>query len=252
MAAEEQHDRDQSPPAGGAKRDELLQRIETAGEALETEALLRILRDPFCDEVVLERIVGLPGLLKDYAVRLEIVRHRAARDAQAQRLLTTLYWRDLAKLGADVRVHPRLRRAADRRLADRLPTMAVGEKIAMARIAGQGLLTLLRREKESAVVGAVLMNPRLNESMVLAMAEGFETPAEILKLIGRSERWRHRLTVASALCRNRRTPPDVALQLLSSLRKQDLRTLLRDRRLPAALRRRAEMLLGQAGGGGAI
>ena len=55
-------------------------------------------------------------------------------------------------------------------------------------------------------------------------------------------RWSVRYPVRLALCRNPRTPPELALAHLAMLKKGDLHAVARDPRLTLPVRRRAELL----------
>ena len=67
-----------------------------------------------------------PGARASYhAVRRGPGRSPPHAPPDALALVSTLFWRDLAQLSADARVHPEVRRAADRDLLRRLPEMAL-------------------------------------------------------------------------------------------------------------------------------
>jgi hypothetical protein len=158
-----------------------------------------------------------------------------------------LTWRDLVLTGLDTRLHPRLRRAADQQLLARLPQLAVGEKITIARQASAAVLTQLLRDPSPRVVAALLDNPRLSEGLLGPVVNGEATPGPILELIAADRRWGVRNDLKLALARNPNTPSQTALGILSSLRKVDLRVVAGDPRLGEPVRRRARLLLGELG-----
>jgi hypothetical protein len=151
-------------------------------------------------------------------------------------------------LGTDVTVSPRLRRQADRILLERLPRLALGERIALARIASGGVVVQLRKDPHMRVVRALMENPRLTEGSLLPLLSSSLAAPESLRIIAADRRWGSRYEIRRALVRNRRTPTDVALGLLPSLRKGDLRTLSRTPQCSPEVRRRAKVLLGEEPG----
>jgi hypothetical protein len=156
----------------------------------------------------------------------------------------TLYWRDLMALALDIRLRPPLRRAAEIHLGARLPGMAAGEKISLARRAGSGVLSQLRNDPSPLVIAALLDNPRLTEGVLAPVLHSASTPPAILELIANDRRWGVRYPLRLALVRNPLTPLKVAWRLLETLRRIDLQPVAADPRLPEPVRQRARVLLG--------
>ena len=82
---------------------------------------------------MIERLLAVPEIAAAYEVRLEAARHPRTPQISALRFVPGLYWPDLLRIGLDIHLHPVVRRAAEQRIAERLPGLAVGEKIAIAR-----------------------------------------------------------------------------------------------------------------------
>jgi hypothetical protein len=177
---------------------------------------------------------------------LRLLREPGTEEVLALRFVPTLFWRDLVEVGLDIRVRPTVRRAADRQLVTRLQGLAVGEKVAIARRASPRVLERLRHDPSPRVVRALLENPRATEGLLLPLVSHEQARPEVLEEVARSRHWGARYEVRLALCHNPRTPAATALRLLPHLRKADLRRLLREVRVPALVRRRAEVLLGTA------
>src|SRR5204862_6150865 len=83
-----------------------------------------------------------------HVVRRALAAHPRTPRREALSLVSTLFWRDLAHLSADVRVHPEVRRAADRDLLRRLPELAVAERVDLAKVVGRGTLMALRLDQD--------------------------------------------------------------------------------------------------------
>jgi hypothetical protein len=157
-------------------------------------------------------------------------------------LVATLFWRDLAHLSADTRVHPEVRRAADRDLLRRIPEMARAERVDLARTVGRGTLVVLRFDADPRVVGALLDNRFATEPDVVQAAARAAAQA-VLEVIAGHPRWSLRPAVRSALLRNPALPLSLALHLLSRATREDLEGLRGMPGAPALLRACAERVL---------
>lgn len=211
-------------------------------KSLDSAALRHLFRNPFLTRAMIEQVLSVPEYLAAYEVRLEAARHPRTPQLAALRFLSGLYWPDLVRIGLDTHLHPLVRRAADLRLSERLPGLAIGEKIAIARTASQGLIGFLRADPTPRVIEALLENPRLTESLLLPLVGSDAASPRVLAVVAASAKWGARYPVRVALCRNPKTPVDRALQHLPMLKRPDLEAVSRDARLTLPVRRRAELL----------
>lgn len=245
-SAERPEDRHLGTRLREADADEVLDLLRRHAAELDPAAARQALRNPFLGTEAIELLAAQARLLPAYEIKRSIARHPKAPEILALRFVPSLFWRDLMELGIDTRVRPTVRRAADRMLAARLPALAAGEKAAIARRASPRLLGRLRHDPDLRVVRALMENPRATEGMLLPLLAHDDTRPEVLQAIARSRRWGNRYEVRLALARHPRTPLATALGLLPYLRKADLRRIAGENRVPAAVRRRAEVLLGTA------
>jgi hypothetical protein len=183
---------------------------------------LKILNRPDIPADLLAALLADRGARKYHSVRCALAGHPRTPRREALSLVGTLYWRDLARLSADARVHPEVRRAADRDLTRRLPEMALSERVDLARSAGRGILLLLRLDPEVRVLQAVLDNRLATEMDLVQVAARAETPPAGLEAIAAHPRWGLRPALRSALLRNPRLPRAVALSLLPRASASDL------------------------------
>lgn len=210
--------------------------------ALSEEHILEILRNPGAPAHLLQQIGLDPRWTRSYAVKAGLVCHPSTPSAASLHMLPFLFWRDLARVSDNFRLPPPLRRAAENLLKERLQDLALGERMALARIAGRALICVLRNESQEMVISALLNNPRMTEEDLLLMCNTSRSP-KVLTRVGQSERWRARPPVRLALARNRHTPLALAVSLLPDLSEEDLRDLSQHRELPQALRSAAVRLL---------
>ncbi len=221
----------------------LIERREEIGPGEAVEAL----RNPYLSAEAARAIADRPQLVSAYQVRRALALSPRAPEGVALNLVVGLFWADLLAVSLEVRVRPTVRRAAELALLTRLPRLAVGEKIAIARRGGAAVITALRLDPTPRVIAALLENPRLTEGLLAPALTSERALPALLAAVATNQRWGVRHDLRVLICRNPRTPAAVALPLLPTLRKDELRGLAGDARLAAPVRRRAELLLGAAG-----
>lgn len=243
MAAEEPSDLvRQLRNANAARLHELL-----AGRVDEFSLLhvRRLLLNPFCTTEHIEVIARQRRLRSIYAVQAALSRHRKTPEAVVLGLIPRLFWRDLLAIHLDVSLRATVRKVAEGYLVKRLPRLAVGEKIAIARRAGSGVLDHLHQDPDLRVIQAMLENPRLTEPMVLLMITGRHARPRTLDLIAANGRWGRRYEIRLALCRHPMTPFRAVFEILPALKRGDLESLIEIEDLSSVVHRRAAELLEQ-------
>lgn len=232
--------------AGG---EELSALLAGAERRLTGEEALAALGNPHVDGAAIERLAELVPLAASRPLARAVALHPRTPEALARRLLPGLPWRDLVAAGRDVRLAPVVRRAAEVLLGERLAGLTAGERAAVARGAGPGLVARLRDEADPRVIAALLENPRLTEGALLPLVARERAAPAALAAVARDRRWGCRHEVRLALARNPATPVESALPILPHLSKRDLLAVARDLRLSPAVRRRASLLAGEDVGG---
>lgn len=227
-----------------ANEDELSALISGRLPEIDARAARQAFRNPFLTGALIEALVASPELAAAYEVRREVVLHPRAPRLLALRFVAGLYWADLVRVGTDPRLHPVVRRAADQRLIERLPGLAAGEKMAVARSGSAAVISALRLDPTPRVTGALLENPRLTEGLLMPLAASDRASPAVLARLASDARWGVRPGVRYALCRNPATPLASAFALLPLLAKRELEAVAHDLRLPLPLRRRAQLLSG--------
>ena len=208
----------------------------------ETE-LLKILRRGDLTAGELEELLADRAVRRFQSVRLALTAHPRTPRPEALTLVTTLYWRGLARLSGDARVHPEVRRAADRDLSRRLPEMALAERVDLARTAGRGTLLTLRSDPDPRVLSALLDNRFTTEPDVVQLAARREAAEALFEAIAAHPRWSASPAVRGALLRNRSLPIAIALALLTRASTRDLAGLRDSPGVPRFLRECAQRVL---------
>jgi hypothetical protein len=178
-------------------------------------------------------------------IQFALVNHRNTPLVESMNLVKFLFWRDLNQITQNFQVPSEVRHRAESVLFQRLPAMAIGEKISLARLAGGQVLKTLRLEKDPQIVQALLENPRLVEEDVLYLVCQPRTPAPVLESVARDPKWSARREVRLALLRNAKTPLASAITFISSLTTVELKGLVNDAKVPLAVRRMIEKRLGK-------
>src|SRR5512141_2559523 len=122
---------------------------------------LQALRHPHASEAMIEEILASKTLLAYRGVRRLVASHPQTPRHAALRCLEDLLWRDLLDIGREIRTPPPVRVAANRKLEGALRSLAVGERVAVARFAAPTLFPSLLDDQDPRVLEAVLANTRL-------------------------------------------------------------------------------------------
>jgi hypothetical protein len=192
----------------------------------------------FLEEVALAR----PWSERPRVLARVVLNPRAPRSLSL-RLVSALYWRDLADVAATLRVPAAVRSRAESLLADGLPDMRLGDRVTLARLATPALLPALLALTEPRVAESALLNPRLREDDVVAALRREDVRPALVEAAAGSPRWATSYTVRLALVLQPRTPLPLALQQISSLVPRDLRRVAGEARLRPLVRAAAQAVL---------
>ncbi|HKC24084.1 MAG TPA: hypothetical protein VKF32_05045 [Thermoanaerobaculia bacterium] len=202
---------------------------------------LQVLRSPHLSPDVVEEIALSPKLITARAVRKAIAIHPASPRSTALDGLERLLWRDLVDVGRSTRTPIPVRRAANQRILERLPFLALGEKTALARLADRSLLAALLEARDERVFAALLQNPRLDsEDLVRWISVGDPDAARLARLAD-DPRWNRHPQIRAALLACKETPRGAALSLIAHGTRAEWRRLMEnpgtDKLLAACARR---------------
>ena len=195
--------------------------------SLKPDHLAILLKNRAVTTSLVQRICRNASWLKSYEVKAAIVLHPKTPRHVAMNLVQFLWWRDLMRVADLAALSPPLRRAAERLVSIRLQELALGEKIALARIATRSVISVLRKQEDPMVIRALLQNPRLMEEDALAIAVASGTPGPVLQALANDARWSSRPAIQKAIVQNRETPPSAALRIVQGLSTQVLKELTR-------------------------
>src|SRR5437879_6918656 len=215
------------------------------------EVLLALLENPALDEtqvcLLLER-KDLPGeireeiarrkaLLKSYRVKRALAFHPRTARLVSLRWLRYLCLMDLVQVAILPCVSAELKRNAEELLIARLPQLALGQKITLARRGPARVAGALLAEGHAQVISVVLNNPYITEAQILKALSREKLPAPVIPAIIHHRKWSISYNIRIALLRQPSAPLATILSYLPQLTVSDLRELAAPGIVPEKLRR---------------
>jgi hypothetical protein len=128
-------------------------------------------------------------------------------------------------------------------LATRIQEMTVNEKIKLASIGDMEARRLLIREGNREIQLAVLNNPRITDSEIVAISNSRNVYEDLLRQLATSREWHKVYAVRLALVKNPKTPYALALRLVPTLVSNDLKLLAKSRSVPPAVATAAKRIV---------
>lgn len=230
---------DASPVANRARSataDEIKALIHDADEA----TLLALVENPNLDEThvtqLLERLdlpanvlaaVGDAGKwTASEGIRLRLARHPRTPRRIAIALLRQLFLFDLVRVSLLPSAPADIRRAAEGIILTRVPHLAVGEKLSLARRGPSRIAGAVLAEGHPQAVKLALANSFLTESQLLKVLAKLDVPERVVAAIAQHPKWSCQYNVRLGLARNAHTPPPVVLAILPDLTMRDLKDVM--------------------------
>jgi len=121
--------------------------------------------------------------------------------------------------------------------------MPVAEKIKMALTGDKEWRTILLRDSNKLVCGAVLKNPRITDGEVLAVARNRSAGDELIRLILLNNEWIKVPEIRKALVVHPRTPLPKALRFLNAFSEKELKQLAKSRNVSQVIANSARRML---------
>lgn len=128
-------------------------------------------------------------------------------------------------------------------ILQKIEKLTVGERIAIALRGGQEIRTILLKDANKEVVLTVLKNPKITETEVELVAHSRNVPEEALRAIHKNRDWMKNYNINLALVNNPKTPPGIAITLVTSLRTKDIAVLEKNKNVSEAVRSIAKKLI---------
>jgi hypothetical protein len=185
---------------------------------------------------ILETIAKNKRWIENYPVRVALVKNPKTPLSVSLSLARYIRLFDLAELTRSHYLPPVLRRKLELIIIEKVPTMALGIKKSLAKIASGDVLLKLLLDGYPEVVKLSLDNPSLMEAhLYKVISRPTATPATI-RAIAVHPNWSNRYLVKLALVRNNHTPLALVVRFLKLLKVIDLRELYADPALSVTVR----------------
>jgi hypothetical protein len=122
-------------------------------------------------------------------------------------------------------------------------TMGVGQKIKMALTGDKEWRSLLIKDSNKLVNGAVVKNPRITEPEILTISKSVIQNDEIIRIICHNKEWVKNIEIRKALVLNHKTPLPVALRFMGFLSEKDLAGMAKSKNISSVLANQARRML---------
>jgi hypothetical protein len=221
--------------ARSACSDELKLLVHDADEA----TLLRLLENPNLEEPhvtrLLERLDLSANVLAAVArqgqwaasepVRLRLAQHPRTPKHVALAVVRQLFLFDLVRLTLLPSAPPDIRRIAEEVILTRVPRLAIGEKLTLARRGPSRVAGALLAEGHPQATKLALGNRFLTESQVLKVLAKPGVHERVIAAIAQHAKWSGQYNVRAALVRHPLTPAPCVLGFLPNLTLRDLKDI---------------------------
>ncbi len=185
---------------------------------------------------ILEAIARDKRWSESYPVRLALVRNPRSPLTISLPVARFLRIFDLEEITRNHFVPLVLRNKIEMMIAERIPTMPLGNKKTLAKKAAGKVLLKLLQDRIPEVVRLCLDNPHLVEAHLFKVISREDTNPETILMIADHPLWSIRPLIRFSLVRNPHTPLPVTARFLAMMKIMDLRELYTDPALPAVVR----------------
>ena len=128
-------------------------------------------------------------------------------------------------------------------IAQQILNMTVAEKIKLATVGSKEARTILLKDSSKTVVAATIKSPKITEEEILNVAKSKQASDEAIRLITLNKEWVKTYAIKLALVNSPKTPPGVAMKLMNTLTKKDLRDIAASRSVPSLISNTAKKIL---------
>jgi hypothetical protein len=118
----------------------------------------------------------------------------------------------------------------------------VSQKIKAGMKGNKQVRSILINDSNRLVSSAVLKNPGLTDSEAIKIAASRSVSADVIRQITLNREWMRMYSIQVALVNNPKCPRGIAMRLIGSLRKHDLRALAKNKGVPGQVATAARKL----------
>ena len=182
-----------------------------------------------------------------YKVRLALVNNPKTPRRSALAQIKYLNLRDMAFLTRNKMLPTELRQASEGTLKEKLVAVPPGMKVTLARMVSEDVIKALLLEDDARITKACFENPAMKESIVIWALNTEKVSASVAAFIAMSPKWSLGGNVRVALLRNRNTPIERAIELVTRMKSKEQRALYNDPSVPVPVKVQLEVELEKKG-----
>jgi hypothetical protein len=171
-----------------------------------------------------------------YPVRLALAKNPKTPLSVSLSIVRYLHIFDIAEMTRSHLIPLAFRHKVESIVMERIPTMPLGNKKSLAKMAVGNVLFRLLQDADAEVVALCLDNPRMPESHLFKLISRKDTPAETIRMIAGHRSWSVRPLVRYALVRNEHASLAVSERFLRAMKVTELRELYADPTLPPGVK----------------
>ncbi len=168
----------------------------------------------------------------NYHVALALCRNSKTPQKISLSLMKTLRIFDLSDLTRNKLVPIAVRTKAEAFIKEKVLTMPLGIKIALAKRASSNVLLKLIEDGMKEVVHACLDNPLLTEGDISRIIHMKKIASHVIRQIAEHRKWASRYDIRRALIRHNHTPLSCVVTYLPGIKTTDLKELRKDPEVP--------------------
>jgi hypothetical protein len=130
--------------------------------------------------------------------------------------------------------------------------LTVSEKIKMGLTGDKEWRSIMMKQSNKLIQGAVMKNPRISDGEVLMVAKAKTSSDDLIRIILLNKDWVKNYEIKKALLAHPKTPPPKALRFISFLTMKDLKDLAKSKQLTNimsnAIRKELALRIKKSGG----
>lgn len=128
-------------------------------------------------------------------------------------------------------------------MTQRLIKMGISEKIKMAFVGNKEARSILIKDSNKLVAGAVLSSPKITDKEIEDISRSRSVSEDIIRQIAANNEWSRSYVVKSNLVSNPKTPIQTAIRFLNFLTPRDLAATSKSKNVPSPVATAAKKLL---------
>lgn len=130
-------------------------------------------------------------------------------------------------------------------LFQRIQKMTVSQKIKLALLGNKEARAILLRDSNRVVIESVIKSPRITDGEVIGITNSRSVSEDIIRMIAANREWQKNYRIRQALASNPKTPVPIAIRLLETMSKQDLKNLSNSKNISSVVATTAKRMMGE-------